>query len=141
VLATEDNLRRLHEIGAALAPWLDSPDVVAVCCEAQSWPRNASAAVKVALTWGLLTEMARSRGLAIIQASPQAVKMAVAGRRDASKEDVQAALLLRFPGVEERWPPQRKLIEHAADALACCVACQGHGVVMSALRASGRASA
>ncbi len=133
VLATEDNVRRLQEIGAALAPWIAS-DVVAICAESQSWPRNAGSSAKVGMSWGTIAELARVARVPILQASPQQVKRALTGRKDASKDEVRAALEARYQ-VRPEWPRQKGLVEHAADALACAVVCTGAPEVLAARRA------
>ena len=48
-----DNARRVRELAVALAARI-GPATVALCCEGQSWPRNASSAVKVALCGGVV---------------------------------------------------------------------------------------
>jgi Holliday junction resolvasome RuvABC endonuclease subunit len=73
--------------------------------------------------------------LPIIEETAQTLKLLTAGKRDASKADVQAALEQRFPEVKNLWPTQKTLIEHAADALAAVIAGIESDVVRAALRA------
>lgn len=136
VLATEDNMRRCQEIGEALATYFADEDVVAVCCESQSWPRNAGAAAKVAMAWGVLAEIARARGVPIVQASPQRIKLAACGRRSATKLEVRAAMDKRYP-LHPPWPRRKADVEHAADALAAVWACRDAGVIVAVRRALG----
>jgi Holliday junction resolvasome RuvABC endonuclease subunit len=138
IRATDDNVRRAREIGVLLEQHCGVPGVAAVCAEALSFPRSASVAAKVALVWGVLAEMTRARGLALLQSTPQEVKRAGCGCVSASKEDVQAAMCARFP---EAGPPLRALgarAEHAADALAAAVACLETDQVRLLLGAIGR---
>ena len=135
-LACEDHVRRGRELADALryiagqwdcGRW--SPAVAAVCAEAMSHPRHASSAAKLALAWGVIVGALGT--LPIAQASPQQVKLVVAGRRDASKADVQAALDLAYGPID--WPRRKADVEHAADALAAVVACLGADVIRAAV--------
>ena len=127
VRASEDNARRARELAFALSARLDRYRPVAVCAETMSWPRNASSAAKVALGWGVLCALLDSRRIPLVQASPQDVKKAVTGRKDASKDEVVLAVEARYPEVE--WPSQSTLQEHAADAVAVVVACLDSEVI------------
>lgn len=72
----------------------------------------------------MLADRAVLLGLPIVQATPQEVKRATTGARDASKDDVRAAL-------ERRYGPLAAFLgalpdgehEHPVDALAATVAC------------------
>ena len=134
ILACEDSMRRAAELALGLAAWLDRLGLVAVCSEAQSWPRSAGSAAKVALAFGVLAAQAQARGLPVLQASPQRVKAAVAGSRTASKGEVAEALAVRFGALP--WPAglPRGQREHAADALAAAVACLDAPAVLMARR-------
>ncbi len=147
VLAADDNVRRCRELALPLAQLMLSgavgyvapPAGVAgfvermrttstlslVCAEKMSFPRNASAAAKMAMSWGMIVAYLHHHGLPLIQASPQDVKRRVTGSSSASKEEVQKALIKRFgrgllrmlKGIPEGQH------EHAFDALAAAVAC------------------
>ena len=133
VLATEDNLRRAQEIGEALARWVGQDDVVAVCTESQSWPRNAGAAAKVAMAWGVLAEVARWAGVPVLQASPQRIKEVATGSRKATKVEVQRALRARYP-LMPPWPKRKADVEHCADALAAVWACEDAPLIVGLRR-------
>lgn len=128
VRAADDNVERLRVLLDALI--VASQDVVAICSEAQSWPRNAASAIKVGMVWGLLVAVADLRHVPILQVSPQQLKRTVAGSRSASKEQVQTALERRYPELPD-WPAYR---EHAADALGAVVACLDDGVILMGRR-------
>jgi crossover junction endodeoxyribonuclease RuvC len=132
VRASEDNARRAMEIAAAVEAALGEFAPVALAAETMSWPRNAAAAAKVALAWGVLCAAAHRHRLPLVQASPQEVKRAVCGRKSASKGEVIEALELRYPDIE--LPDQLTLQEHAADATAVVVACLEADVIRMARR-------
>lgn len=122
-LAVEDNVRRAIEIATFFCK-LVSDDTIAICAEAMSHPRNASAAAKVAMTWGVIATVAHVRSIPIFQASPQEVKIDSCGRKSASKEDIQAAMRERHDStrtLETKIP--KALREHCFDALAAAETC------------------
>lgn len=126
VLATDDNVRRCQEIIRALKTLFDKMDPVVLCAESMSFPRNASAAAKVALTWGVITTLAltHTTQVPIIQCSPQELKKVVSGSKAASKTDVQDALLAKYsylPSLLGKLPKGQH--EHAYDALGAIEAC------------------
>lgn len=121
VRASEDNVRRAMELSFRLEEAVANWAPLAVAAETMSWPRNAGAAAKVALAWGVLCSVAKRHGLPLVQASPQQVKLAICGSKTASKEEVIAAVRKRWPELE--LPKQVTLQEHAADAAAVVVAC------------------
>lgn len=121
VLATEDNLRRAREIGRELSNLIQECTIQLICAESMSFPRNASAAAKVAMTWGAIATLSHVHELAIIQASPQQIKKAVCGKKDASKEEIEDAVLAKFPEMElllEHGLVPASNRNHAYDALA-----------------------
>lgn len=145
-MATEDNVRRARELAKALHGLLDgvvpgqAPSyqhvplgmhraplhrVVLVCAEAMSFPRSASVAAKMAMTWGALIGMLEVRGVALLQGSPQEVKRRCTGKPTASKDEVQRAMVRRYgPGLKRMLkgiPADQH--EHAYDALASATAC------------------
>ena len=91
LLKSEDNLARLRVLWRGLQTLADLKPV-AIAIESQSWPRNASSAAKMAMPWGLICAMAEQLACPVIHISPQALKMAVTGKRDASKDEVEQAL-------------------------------------------------
>lgn len=135
-LVADDNVRRSREIAASLLE-LCKHRPVAICAEAMSHPRNASAAGKLSMSWGVLSAISALLDIPIVQASPQRIKKATCGRADASKAEVQRALVDRFGALV--WPTPGGVIEHAADALGAVIACLDSDVMRMA-RQMGRAA-
>lgn len=94
VLASDDNLRRARELVRAFHPIAEG--TVAICAEAMSFPRNSSAAAKVAMCWGVVACLSELMDVPIVQVSPKELKRAVCGNATASKEEVAKALDQRF---------------------------------------------
>jgi Holliday junction resolvasome RuvABC endonuclease subunit len=143
VLVADDNVRRGRELARPLGTLVRKGDtdyahkppmgglfedvstICLVCAEKMSFPRSSSAAAKVAMTWGLMIANLERYHLPLLVATPQDVKRRVTGKADASKKEVEAAMIKRFgrgllrmvKGIPET---QR---EHAFDALASAVAC------------------
>ncbi len=122
--AAKDNARRCTELAKMLEVIVARP-VWLVCAEAMSFPRSSSAAAKMAMSWGLIVANVVKCGAHLLQASPQAVKLVVVGRKDASKKQVEDALQRRYG---KRTKALLKgvrggLHEHAFDALAAADAC------------------
>lgn len=124
VRSVDDVARRVREVGDALDLHVTTADLVTA--EAFSYPPNASSAAKLAMVWGVVIEQARIRNLAMFRATPQEIKLAVAGRANASKNAVEAALVERFGdllvGDLLDGVPDGKH-NHAFDALGSIVAC------------------
>ena len=127
VYAADDNIRRCREIVTELEAILSkSLGNKCICAESMSFPRNASAAAQVALTWGIITTLAEARKMPILQCSPQELKMVVVGSKSASKTEIQAVLDVKYPNVRgillAAKVPNGQL-EHAYDALGAIEAC------------------
>jgi len=128
VRAADDNMRRIEEIALKLSQWV-TDDIVAICCESQSWPIQKQVCIKIAFTWGIIGALASLREIPIIQSSPQEVKDSLVGNKSASKDDMIKAIRKKFPEVP--WPNATTLHEHMADAVASGLACQNHAVIQA----------
>lgn len=142
VRAADDNLRRAREIADAVMKlylgYRDPSGVEwkpkCVCAEAMSFPRNASAAAKVAMTWGVFATCSTVLQTPIVQATPQEVRRSLLGfiGKKASKDEVRDAVLKRFPSLKdhEAWTSiPSSLHEHVYDSFAAALACQDSEVV------------
>jgi len=132
VLASDDNVRRAREIAVAMNEILARYAVVAVCAEAKSFPRNASAAAKVAICWGVLVQSATTLDLPLIQARPQEIKRSMCGKANVSKKDIQDACDRIF-GADVLHPLVKGIaqsdLEHPYDSLAAVVTCSDSEVL------------
>jgi Holliday junction resolvasome RuvABC endonuclease subunit len=119
VLASDDNFRRAKEIAA----WFDDErfkDVEIVCAESMSFPRNSSAAAKVALCWGVIAAICYVRGIPLVQNSPQKIKKSLCGVSNATDEALNAALEVAYPGATaliEKNIKAKSQRQHAFDGL------------------------
>lgn len=127
ILANDDVFRRSREIVRVIEPLVRDVRVQVICFEAWSPIRNAGAAAKVARTFGIIAALAEVYSIPVVSPTPQQVKMASTGRRDASKETVQASIRKRYrkdAGVFKRFekdtPKSRR--EHGYDACGIIVA-------------------
>lgn len=135
VLASGDCVRRTRIVAERLAQVMRSRvgSVVAVCMEAMSFPRSSSAAAKMALARGTAIALAHHFGIPILEASPQEVKLAATGSRQASKYQVEIALGSAWRGFEPMIVKFNKGDrEHPSDALAVVMACSSSDVVRMA---------
>jgi Holliday junction resolvasome RuvABC endonuclease subunit len=152
LLVADDNVRCAREVATVLRSLTKfKGGIKAFCAEAMSAPRNASAAAKMAMTWGIVACLAEEKDIPIVQASPQELKKKVCDNKSASKEEVQKALTDRYGMFVTGRPvlplslmlePQAPLLsdvpggqhEHAWDALAAVVAGLDSEVVRLARR-------
>jgi len=141
LLKSEDSFARLRELGGKIGNLATTYKVDALCFESLSIPQITSKqnAIKIGYPYGILGMLAVVMSIPVIQVTPQAVKKALCGRNNASKEEVQTELELRFRsdvhyGVrqfQESCPQSKR--NHAWDALGVYVAA-GQTDVMKALK-------
>ena len=148
VKASDDNLRRGRELYNALSFLMGSApsehpafpfvlgeealNIQAVCAESMSFPRSASTAQKIGITWGIISSISDFYNVPIVQASPQEIKKRVCGNKSASKESVQESLAEQFD--IDPLIFNKTLREHPFDALGAVVACQDSEVIRMALK-------
>lgn len=131
VSSTVDSMRRANQVYLDVQRFLEfGADLVVV--EAMSWPRNAGSSIKMALVWGALAPLLIR--FPLIEVGPQDIKLVTAGKKTATKEEVEAGvksgglLLSHAPmsiEVLELAVPKRALREHCWDAM---------GAVMAAMK-------
>jgi crossover junction endodeoxyribonuclease RuvC len=146
-LESDDLHRRGQEHARALARVLDTFAPLAVCAESISYPRSSKASSLLGRSWGVLDAELERRGIALLSASPQAIKLAVCGCRSASKREMIEALDLRFGGRlidllgrgrGDGGVPARTKWEHPADAAGAVVACLDRDHLRLARAVAGR---
>jgi len=126
---SEDNFNRArfiyHEILKSIP--IASIDNVIIFIEAASASRDASAAGKVSLCFGVLAAIAAEHNIQVVQNSPQKIKKILCGKTSASKEEVEQALrniftTTDFDSMLKQSKVPKGLYEHAFDALGAIVA-------------------
>lgn len=141
IKAADDNFRRGQEIAAELYNAVKRFKPRVLTAEAASWPRNASATAKVAMSWGILITLCHQFQLPMVQASPQEIKKTLCGNKSATKESVRRALEDRYPGqfdsFKDSYPAKRPpkpngQWEHGFDAVGSVVACLDTSVLRMA---------
>lgn len=134
VKAADDNFRRSQAIAAVLHEVVKRWQPVAIAAESMSFPRNASAAAKVAMAWGILSDLCYIYQLPMVQATPQDIKKALCGNKSATKEDVQKALEVRYGDQFLRFTqtvPAGQW-EHGFDSVGAVVSCLDSDVIRMA---------
>lgn len=126
IKAADDTFQRAQHIAGKILHIVEKFDIKLICAESMSFPRNASAAAKMAMTWGILATITEERKLPLLQATPQEIKKKLAGAIAASKQDVQKAVQNRLGAEIAKVlasTPQTQH-EHAYDALGAILACE-----------------
>jgi len=146
VLASDDSLRRARELDEALWAVINAlaSRPVVICAESMSFPRSASVAAKMGISWGLIAAFANDVGCPVAQCSPQQMKKILCGASNASKVDVQQALDRRFfpSGSGSLFAGVKKTDrEHCADALGAVIACEQHEAMLLARRMTTKGAA
>lgn len=134
----DDTAERVRGLAGQLNVLIIATEPVALCVEAVALPfGRARSSVVSALgrARGIVDALAEVHRLPVLEETPQRVKEASAGKTNASKEEVRAALEAAYPEIAAHWPAQATLVEHAADAAAAVHACRSADVVLAALRA------
>lgn len=141
LLKTEDQFRRLRETASRLWSLASHYEVDALAFESLSIPQQTSKqnAIKIGHPYGALAMLAVALDLPCVMMTPQALKKALCGAHNASKEEVEAEverLFWEHPAVQrfaDEYPKTKR--NHGWDALAAYVA-SGHSDVMKALKRS-----
>lgn len=137
VLASDDNFDRTREIAKEMLELCEKWHVAAICAESMSYPRSSSAAAKMAMTWGILATISQLKTIPFTQASPQAIKKFLCGKKDASKEEVEAVVLKRWPNAAQILDAKkiaRTYREHAYDSAATIIGAAEHSEVIRVVR-------
>jgi len=134
VRAADDNFRRAGAIAAVLHDVVATWKPMAIAAEAMSFPRNASAAAKVAMAWGILADIAEVYSLPMVQATPQEIKRALCDKETATKVEVRDRLQTLYEGQFDQFTsgtPEGQW-EHGFDATGAVIACLDSDIVRMA---------
>jgi Holliday junction resolvasome RuvABC endonuclease subunit len=135
----DDNVRRTQEIDSALEQLLNKHSPAAVCAEEFIYHRNIKSTAKVGLAWGTLISQVRRAAVPLLTIGPQDLKVAVAGDKKATKEDVETALLARYGTSISSFLDEVPLgsREHPFDALGAIVASLEDNIIRMTRKNSG----
>ena len=134
VKAVDDNFRRAQAIAAALYEIVNKWKPMALTAESMSFPRNSSAASKVAMVWGILALLCNIFQLPMVQATPQEIKKRLCDNKSATKEQIRVALERMYPGQFDPFKDSTAAgqWEHGFDAAGSVVACMDTDVLRMA---------
>lgn len=139
----DDTAERVGILAEQLHDLVQQHRPVALCIEALALPYGKiqlQVAVVLGRVRGVVDALAKVHHLAVLEEMPQRLKKLATGKNGASKLEVQEALEREYPELRELWPPQKTLLEHAADAAGAIHACRGADVVLAARAAAARAA-
>jgi len=88
-----------------------------------SGSRNAKSSNQMGIALGVVASLASVRSLPIEWVTPVDVKKVVAGKKNASKDEIMIAIRKRFPKCA--FPTVKAEFEHIADACGVCLASEG----------------
>lgn len=117
--AAEDESDRARELYRRLRSVVAvyRPEILAVEACAFPFGRSRFSVVSaLGRVRGLIDALVEDNRLALVELTAQEVKRLAAGSKSATKDEVVCAVERLLPDAE--WPPQRTLVEHAADAAA-----------------------
>ena len=140
VKAADDNFRRAQYLAKSIEFLIKKWKPMAIAAETMSFPRNASAAAKVAMSWGILAYVCSVYEIPMVQASPQEIKGALCDNKSATKKDIQEALERRYISkafAEFKYNYPEGQWEHGFDSVGAVVACLNTEVLKMARRISG----
>lgn len=124
ILVADDNHRCCREITNALVSAIKAYDPHVICAESMVGSQNAKSATQLGLAQGIISTIVTMLDIPLIQATPQGVKKALCGVNNASKQDIEDAVLKLYPVgglVGDIKPPSAR--EHVYDAIAIIKTC------------------
>jgi Holliday junction resolvasome RuvABC endonuclease subunit len=134
----DSDTERVVGLATHVLTLLDTVRPVAVCIESGALPYGrvrGSVVAGLGRVRGAVDALCHVAKVALLENSPQALKISVVGKANAGKAEVQAALEALYPELRDLWPEQATLVEHAADAAAAVVTCRNDSTILAALRA------
>lgn len=134
----DDTAERVRTLAGCLHQLLAEQKPVAICIEAVALPfgRIQSSVVSaLGRCRGVVDALAEAHQLPVLEESAQRLKVATAGKANATKDAVREGLEATYPALRGMWPAPSSIVEHAADACAAIHACRNSDVVLAAIRA------
>jgi Holliday junction resolvasome RuvABC endonuclease subunit len=120
-----DDIRRIKELWAFLDRFYDGWPIGLVVAEIPGGSQSASGAKSGGIAKALITCWTQARHLPLRTYTPHACKKAATGNGNADKDDVQKAVMDRWPMA--LWPIGEKNFEDAADSTAVILAWEQDG--------------
>jgi crossover junction endodeoxyribonuclease RuvC len=138
--ASESNVERAKLLSERLFRIAVTMEPKAIACESMSFPRNASSAVKLGVSWGVVASVSQQLDIPVFQESPQDIKKCLCGKKSAGKKEIMEKILTLYP--RHRWPKHQGKINlsefnHIADAVAAGITCFGEREIQLAIKMSG----
>lgn len=128
VRTADDSADRAATVAMSLRAIVDAFSVVATLGELPSGGAQSAQAMKLmSLATGTVAATMAILDLPVEWTTPNEVKLAMCGKRNASKDEMMAAALKRFPGAP--FPKTKGHFEHVADACGVYLALQ-HGNIV-----------
>lgn len=128
IRSVDDNFARARLIASTLRKLvaLYKPSLMTFESMTHGGPGQASVMAKMGMCYGLLAGLVEALDLPCVQMTPQEIKKAVCGKKDASKEEIQNALDILFNDTPKKTLDAQKVAqgmrEHPYDSLASIVA-------------------
>jgi Holliday junction resolvasome RuvABC endonuclease subunit len=140
VRVSDDNFERCRAVARTLLDRAEKNHPTILTFENMSVVRSSSVMAQIGMTFGVVATLAEHYRVPTVAASPQEIKLAVCGAKDASKQDVQAALDARFSEPRKQLDAVKLAAskrEHPYDSLGSIVACWNTEVMRVLRTASG----
>jgi Holliday junction resolvasome RuvABC endonuclease subunit len=139
----DDTAERCSSLALQLHDLVQEHRPVALCVEAIALPYGriqSSVISALGRVRGIIDALSQVHQVAVLEETSQRLKKLATGAKGATKQQVAEALEREYPELRQLWPPQKTLLEHAADACAAIHACRGADVILAARSAAARAA-
>jgi Holliday junction resolvasome RuvABC endonuclease subunit len=128
---TADDIRRCSEIAAAVAEIVEGWPPRLIVAEMPTGSQRAAGAKAMGMCLGILGSVRIILDIPCEWITPQAVKKAAGGKLNATKGEVQAGVLERWPDLQFRNQVEREAV---CDALGALLAARGTDLYLMAAR-------
>ena len=127
IYKTDDTIRRIKYIVGELTTIMDTYSPKIIVAELPvGGGQSASAVEAMAISKAVIATfslMYKGQGLPLLAVNPMDIKKKIGGRKDASKDDIQAKIVEAFPNLRAEWESTRSksgflgTFEHVADSI------------------------